>query len=157
MLVTRVTHIFENYIMTRESIDINDIKEITKKKDITKIINNFNKINIIYNIGKKLKLYTYNNIYIIYDLTKNMYYIYDKEKKSLIKIYSLSGYRITKYVFSTNNIIIMKFYNKNKLAINYIFRCGCFICSYNYYGKIKNDRYKANYRLLYICFVGQYN
>jgi hypothetical protein len=33
--------------MTRESIDINDIKEITKKKYITKIIN------IIYMIKRK--------------------------------------------------------------------------------------------------------
>jgi hypothetical protein len=139
--------------MTRESIDINSIKEITKKKDITKIINNFNKINIIYNIGKNLKLYTYDNIYIIYDLTKNMYYIYDKEKNSLIKIYPFFCYGLTKYVFSTNNIIIMKYYIKNQLAINYIFRCGCLIYSYNYYGKIKNDKYKSNYRLLYICFV----
>ena len=155
MLVTRVKHIFENYIMTRESIDINGIKEITKNKDITKIINIINKTEIIYNIGNNLKLYTYNNIYIIYDLTKDKYYIYDKDEKSLIKPSSFySDY--TKYYIFTNNIII-KFYIKNKLAIIYILRCGKLKYSYNYFGKIKNDKYKSNYRLLYFCFVGQYN
>jgi hypothetical protein len=156
MLVARAKHIFENYIMTRESIDINGIKEITKKKDKTKIINNFNKINIIYNIGNNLKLYTYNNIYIIYDLTKDIFYIYDKEKKSLIKIYPFC-YSLIKFFYSTNNNIIVKYNIKNQLAIIYIFRCGFLIYSYDYFGKIKNDKYKANYRLLYFCFVGQYN
>jgi hypothetical protein len=58
-----------------------------------------------------------------------------------------------KYCISTNNNIILKFYNKNKLLVIYILRCGKLKYSYNYQGKIKNDKYKANYRLLYICFV----
>jgi hypothetical protein len=132
--------------MTRESIDINDIKEITKKKYITKIINIINNITYFYNPGN-YKLYTYNNIYIIYNLTRDIYYIYDKKEKSLIKNGRM------KYCISTNNNIILKFYNKNKLLVIYILRCGKLKYSYNYQGKIKNDKYKANYRLLYICFV----
>ena len=153
-MAARAKQLLKNYIRPRKNIDINDIKEITKKTDITKMINNINKIEIIYNIGNNLKLYTYNNIYIIYDLTKYTYYIYNKDEKSLIKIYYLIGYALTKIFNSTiNNNIIVKYYINNKLAINYIFRCGFLIYSYDYFGKIKNDKYKANYRLLYICFV----
>jgi hypothetical protein len=149
MLATRAKQILENYFITRESIDINDIKEITKKKDITKIINFNNKLNIMDHIMENLKIYVYNNVYIIYDLTNKKYFIYNKEEKSLIMKSSYFGNHY-KYCISTNNNFIMKYYVKNKLAIVYIFKCGRLKYAYDYFGKIKNNKYKANYRLVYI-------
>jgi hypothetical protein len=145
-MIIRTQQILENF---GQIVDINEIKEITKKKDITKIINNINKLGIEYNTTY-LKFYVYKNIYIIYELTKKIYYIYDKEGKKIIRICSFYvGY--TKYCCENNNNI-MKIYDNNKFVLICIFRHKKLEYTYNYRGRIKNDKYKANNRLIYICF-----
>jgi hypothetical protein len=146
-MFTRTQQILENF---GQIVDINEIKEITKKKDKTKIINFSNKLNIKYNTTY-LKFYVYNNLYIIYDLIVITYYIYDKEWKYLIRICSFYG-GYTKY-YCENNNNIMKIYDNNKLMLICIFRNKKLEYTYSYNGKIKNDKYKANYKLPYICFA----
>ncbi len=146
-MFTRTKQILENF---GQIVDINEIKEITKKKDKTKIIIFSNKHNIKYNITY-LKFYVYKNIYIIYDLIGKIYYIYDKELKKIIRICSFYG-GYTKYCCENNNNI-MKIYDNNKLMLICIFRNKKLEYTYSYNGKIKNDKYKANYKLFYICFA----
>jgi hypothetical protein len=75
-MFARVKQILENYIEYNAEVDIKDIKEITKKKDKTKIIiyiesiAGFNELYVIENSH----LYVYKYIYII--IIHDYIYIY---------------------------------------------------------------------------------
>ncbi len=148
MMATRVKQFLENYIRIYIK---NDIKEINKNKKIIKIINAH--MWETYNL-LDLNFYVYNNLYIIYNSKYKDYIIYDKDNKCLIKKSAL--YISYIYIINKNNNI-RRFYYKNELEFVYIFKHKKFQYLYKNLNKIRNDKYKANYRLLYICFVGQYN
>jgi|LakMenE18May11ns_1017448.scaffolds.fasta_scaffold9888930_3 hypothetical protein len=152
-MITRVKQILENYIEYNAEVDIKDIKEITKKKDITKIkfyINNLMYEKINYHNRHKISCYVYNNIYII--LYIYFVYIYDKKNNCLIRYMNIYNSDHYKYCYENNNII-RKYYIYNILVYISIFKNHLLKYRYDYYNKIKNDKYKSNYRLLYICFV----
>jgi hypothetical protein len=149
-MITRVKQILENYIEYNESINIKDIKEITKKKDITKIkfyINNLMYEKINYHNRHKISCYVYNNIYII--LYIYFVYIYDKENNCLIRYNNIDNCDHYKYCYENNNII-RKYYLYNILIYIAIFKNHLLKYRIKYYGKLKNDKYKANYKLIYI-------
>ena len=145
-MITRVKQILENF---GEIVDINYIKEITKDKDKTKInlclikIMGFNE----FYIGKYSKFYVYKNIYIKFYSDK--IFLFDKDSKYIVIYYSkCNKFFHFKYV-RQKNIFIEKVYYKT--ALQAIRITNKYIkCSYQYNDKIKNDKYKANYKLIYI-------
>jgi|688.fasta_scaffold29211_7 hypothetical protein len=148
-MFARVKHILENF---GQIVDINEIKEITKKKDKTKInlclrkIMGFNDLHYIENYSK---FYVYKNIYII--ISYNQTYIYVKDSKYVI-YYIQNNLFYYKYCRENNNNI-KKLYMINELVIIQIFKYDKLKYRYDYDGKLKNDKYKSNYRLPYICFA----
>ncbi len=157
-MATRAKQLLKNYIRPRKNIDINDIKEIKKNKDITKMINIINdRISDKYDFRYGLLFY-YENVFVYYKHFQyelydfEHFFLYDKENNCLM-IYT-SSVHYHKYLL-LNNINIIKLYYDNNLAEVYIYKNkkSPFLYSYEYFGKIINDKYKANYRLLYICFV----
>ena len=151
-MFARVKQILENYIEYNAEVDIKDIKEITKKKDKTKIIIyiksivGFNELYVIENSH----LYVYKYIYII--IIHDHIYIYDKNSNCIVDYSKCNKLFHFKYVRENNNDIV-KLYDKNELIIIRICKKYENIYSYEYFGKIKNDKYKSNYKLFYICFV----
>jgi hypothetical protein len=144
-MFARVKQILENF---GEIVDINDIKEITKDKDKTKINICVEKImgfNELYYMENKY-LYMGKNIYII--ISYNQTYIYVKDSKYVI-YYIQNNLFYYKYCYENNNNI-KKLYMENELVNIQIFKYDKLKYKYHYEGKIKNDKYKANYRLNYI-------
>ncbi len=143
-MFARVKQILENF---GEIVDINDIKEITKDKDKTKINLCLRKImgfNDIHYIEIYSKFYVYKYIYIKYFFDKII--VCDKDSKYVVIYYSnYNSLFHFKYCYEKNNIIY-KIYYKTALQIIRISKKY----SYQYNGKIKNDKYKANYKLIYI-------
>jgi hypothetical protein len=169
-MAARAKQLLINYIRPRKNIDINDIKEIKKKKDITMMINLiYDRISDKSDLRNGLLFY-FENIFVYYKQLylgfKNCeeFFLYDKDNNCLMKYYYLWFY--AKY-FRDNNNNIVKLYSSPyyidgqrnkcylgfKLSKVFIYKNKNKKYVYNYYGKIKNDKYKANYRLLYICFV----
>jgi hypothetical protein len=144
---TRAKQFLENYIRTYIK---NDIKEIKKERKIIKIINIINAhMWEIYNL-LDLNFYVYNNLYIICNSKYKEYIIYDKDKKCLIK---KSAFYVSYIYIINNNNNIRRFYYRNELEFVYIFKHKKFQDLYKNLNKIRNDKYKANYRLNYICFL----
>jgi hypothetical protein len=147
----RTQHILENF---GEIVDINYIKEITKDKDKKKINLCVEKIvghNKLYRyIESYSKYYVYKNIYIKFCYDKII--LCDKDRKYVIYNSKWDDLFHFKYCCEKNDII-KKTYYKTALQTIQIYKNKYIKYSYEYLGKIKNDKYKTNYRLPYICFA----
>ena len=159
-----IKHILENYKGT--TININRINKVGSIDDI-KIKNLFMKEKLyeLNKIGMFNNIYMYDNVFIFYmnyinnrsmdnfgcvhifDNNKRCYYWYKIWKNYIHK--NVINYMIlTKCVW--DNQYLNFFCMRGKPIMIFIYTYNKYKYSYKYNGKIRNDKYKANNRLIYI-------
>ncbi len=149
-MATRAKQLLKNYIRPHNNIEINNIKKIKKNKVITKMIDIIN-YNNNYDFQNGDVLY-YENVFVYYNynIEYEILFLYDKENNCLMTYYDSLYYN--KYYRKNNYNIIKCYYWKNICEVT-IYKNKKKIYSYFYCGKIKNYKYKSNYKTIYICFV----